>query len=164
MPTPPPARPDLRWPDYADSEVAGLRRSLTTLERAEIYNNVFVFADSVAAGYRSMRAQREVGAGWTPGGIVNLGRNWISSGWRDSDEYHPVQGQLIGSANMVSGATPPIDLNTLAPLAGSAVVDAAQVPPAGASAYSVNFQMSASFVPTGRTVRGAAADLGAVER
>ena len=149
---------------YITGDSAELFQIDTTLERAEIYNNVFVFADSVAAGYRSVRAQREVGAGWTPGGIVNLGRNWISNGWADSDIYHPVQGQLVGSANMVSGATPPIDLNTLAPLAGSAVVDAAQVPPAGASAYSVNYQMSASFVPTARTVRGAAADLGAVER
>ena len=149
---------------YITGDSAELFQIDTTLERAEIYNNVFVFADSVAAGYRSVRAQREVGAGWTPGGIVNLGRNWISNGWADSDIYHPVQGQLIGSANMVSGATPPIDLNTLAPLAGSAVVDAAQVPPAGASAYSVNYQMSASFVPTARAIRGAAADLGAVER
>ncbi len=136
----------------------------TTLERAEIYNNVFVFADSVNVGERSMRAQREVGAGWTPGGIVNLGRNWISSGWADSDIYHPVQGQLNGSANMIPGATPPIDLTTMLPLAGSAVLDAGQASPAAASAFGVNYQLGAGYVPLARTVRGAAADLGALER
>ncbi len=149
---------------YITGDSAELFQIDTTLERAEIYNNVFVFADSVAVGFRSMRAQREVGAGWTPGGIVNLGRNWISQGWADSDIYHPVQGQLLGSGNLITGATPPIDLSTMMPLAGSAVLDAAVAAPAGASAYTPNYQLGASYVPAARSVRGAAADLGAVER
>jgi hypothetical protein len=135
----------------------------TTEERAEIWNNIFVF-DGVAAGYRSMRAQREVGAGWTAGGIVNLGKNWISAGWADSDAYHPVSGTLSGQQNMISGTTPPIDLRTMQPLAGSTVVDNGQEAPAGASAYVVSFQLGASFSPVDRSVNGSRLDMGALER
>ena len=136
----------------------------TTDERAEVFNNIFVFADSVPVGQRSMRASREVGAGWTPGGILNLGRNWISSGWADSDIYHPVKGQLIGAANMLAGSSLPIDLATMTPLASSVVLDAVQAAPGLASAYGVTQQLGANFVPAARTVKGAAMDLGAVER
>ena len=136
----------------------------TTEEKAEIFNNIFVFDASVAEGQRSMRASREVGAAWTPGGIVNLGRNWISSGWADSDIYHPVKGQLNGTGNLISGTTPPIDLATMLPLPGSAVVDAGQAPPAAVSAYVLSYQLGAGFAPTARTVNGSGLDIGALER
>ena len=136
----------------------------TTEERAEVFNNIFVFADSVPVGQRSMRAARDVGAGWTPGGILNLGRNWISSGWADSDPYHTVMGQLLGSANMIVGSSPPIDLTTMTPLAGSVVLDISQAAPSGASAVTVNQQLGANFVPVARSVNGAGMDLGAAER
>jgi hypothetical protein len=136
----------------------------TTEEKAEIWNNIFVFDASVPVGQRAMRANRDVGAAWTPGGIVNLGRNWISTGWSDSDQYHTVQGQLNGSANMITGAVAPIDLTTMVPLAGSAVVDVGQAAPSGASAVTVNQQLNASFVPVPRAVQGAGMDLGAIER
>jgi hypothetical protein len=136
----------------------------TTEERAEVFNNIFVFDASVAEGYRSMRASRDVGAAWTPGGIVNLGRNWISGGWADSDVYHPVKGQLNGTGNLISGTTPPIDLATMLPLAGSAVVDTGQAPPAAASAYVLSYQLGAGFAPTARTVNGSGLDIGALER
>jgi hypothetical protein len=136
----------------------------TTEERAEIWNNVFVFAPSVAQGWRSMRAQRLVGAPWTAGGIVNLGRNWISEGWADSDEYHPVGGQLNGAQNLIVGAAPPIDLATMLPLPGSAVVDAGQAGPSAASAFAVSHQLTPTYSPMARSVNGGGIDLGAVER
>ena len=136
----------------------------TTDERAEVWNNIFYFDASVPVGSRSMRAKRDVGPGYTPGGIVNLGRNWISNGWADSDVDHPVQGQLLGAVNMITGTTAPFDTATMTPLAGSAVLDMGQASPGGASAVGVTFQLSTSFAPVARTVKGAAMDLGAVER
>jgi hypothetical protein len=136
----------------------------TTEEKAEVFNNIFVFDASVPVGLRSMRAAREVGASWTPGGILNLGRNWISSGWADSDIYHPVKGQLNGAANMIVGTAAPIDLTTMAPLTGSAVVDVAQAAPGAAAAVVVNQQLGAGYVPAARTVKGSGMDLGAVEK
>ena len=111
-----------------------------------------------------MRASREVGAAWTPGGIVNLGRNWISSGWADSDIYHPVKGQLNGTGNLIVGTASPIDLATMMPLAGSVVIDVAQAAPSGASTVAVTQQLGAGYVPVARAVKGAGMDLGAVER
>ena len=149
---------------YVTGSSAELFQLDTTEERAEVFNNIFVFADSVPVGQRSMRAARDVGAAWTPGGILNLGRNWISSGWADSDVNHPVKGQLLGAANVPTGASAPIDLTSMTPLAGSTVLDAAQAAPGAASAYAVTQQLGANFVPVARTVKGAAMDLGAVER
>ena len=147
---------------YATGSGAVLFQLATTEEKAEVWNNVFVFASSVA--YPSMRSNTDIGASWTAGGIVNLGRNWISAGWADSDPDHPIPGQLNGSANMISGTTAPISLTTLVPVAGSAIVDASQAPPAAASAYALTYQLGADFLPTARTVNGTASDLGAVER
>jgi hypothetical protein len=149
---------------YVTGSAAELFQIDTTEERAEVFNNVFVFDASVPVGQRSMRANREVGASWTPGGILNLGRNWISTGWADSDIYHPVQGQLLGSANMITGAASPVDLTTMIPLAGSAVLDVAQAAPGAAAAVAINQQLGTNYVPVARTVKGAGMDLGAVER
>lgn len=134
----------------------------TTEETAEIWNNVFVFDATVQ--YPSMRAKRDVAAAWTPGGIVNLGRNWISDGWADSDPWHPVTGQLNGTANLIVEPAPPIDLTTLAPLAGSSVVDMGQAAPSVVSAYGVSYQLNAGHSPVPRSINGAAIDIGALER
>jgi hypothetical protein len=147
---------------YATGSGAVLFQLATTEEKAEVWNNVFVFASSVT--YPSMRSNTDIGASWTAGGIVNLGRNWISAGWADSDPYHTIPGQLNGSANMITGTTAPISLTTWVPVAGSAIVDAGQAAPAAASAYALNYQLGTDFLPTTRTVTGAASDLGAVER
>jgi hypothetical protein len=136
----------------------------TTEERVEAWNNIIVFDASVKAGYRAMRAAREVGASWTPGGILNLGRNWISTGWTDGDQYHPVKGQLLGGSNVIAGASAPIDLSSMTPLAGSAVIDAAQAAPAGAASVTVTQQLGSNYLPMARSVNGAAMDLGAVEK
>ena len=135
----------------------------TTEEKAEVWNNVFYFLPE--APYPSMRQSTDIGDAWTAGGILNLGRNWINSNWMDSDEDHPVPGQLNGRANMVTGTSPPIDLDSLVPLPGSSIVDAAQEPPSAAVAnHPVNFQLDERFRPKPRVVVGAAADIGAIER
>ncbi len=51
--------------------------------------DIVIYADSVTQ--RNLRMSRH---GWTSGGIVNLGINWVSSGWQDSDIWHPVPGQV----------------------------------------------------------------------
>jgi hypothetical protein len=133
----------------------------TTEEKAEVWNNVFYFEAGIP--FPSMRQTSEAGAAWTAGGILNLGKNWINSNWVDSDEDHPVPGQLNGKANMLTGTAAPIDLATLAPLAGSSIIDAAQALPAVVAQHPVNHQLDLNFVPQPRAVTGAAADLGAKE-
>jgi hypothetical protein len=134
----------------------------TTEERAEIWNNIFVY--DAAIPYASLRSTSDVGAPWTAGGILNFGRNWINSRWADSDPHHTVPGQILGTSNFITGTTPPVDVNTLAPLAGSAVIDQAQALLAGASQHPVAYQLSSGYVGVVRTVSGSAADLGAIER
>lgn len=144
---------------YATGGSAHIFQLSTTEEKAEVWNNVIVFASSVSG--RNMRQSTDnIGAAWTAGGIVNLGRNWISSGWVDSDANHHVPGQLNGSTNVLSGAAAPIDLTTFAPLAGSAIIGAAMPGPAAANAYPVDFELDAQFQPKPRPT---AADLGALE-
>ena len=140
----------------------------TTLERVEAWNNVFVFDAGIS--YPAMRANQDVNTRyWTPGGIVNLGRNWISAGWDDSDPYHTVPGQLLGRTNMLSGPTVPVDWTTLVPRAGGAVLNSAQTVFSGTVAaalalHPVNYQLDAQFKPVIRNVSGGSSDLGAIER
>jgi hypothetical protein len=136
----------------------------TTEETAEVWNNVFVFASTVKTGYRTMRQTSEISSPWTPGGIVNLGRNWASTGWSDSDMYHTVPGQLNGTANMISGATSPLDATTFVPLAGASVLDVGVAGPAAASGYKATYQVNYQAIPAARAVNGAGNDLGAIER
>jgi hypothetical protein len=147
---------------YATGTYAWIFQLATTEEKAEVWNNVFVFASTVAE--KNLRMTSEISGAWTPGGIVNLGRNWASTGWQDSDQYHPVPGQLNGTANLISGATSPLDMTTFVPLAGSAVIDAGVAGPGAASSYGVTYQVNAQGVPASRSVRGSAIDLGAIER
>ena len=141
----------------------------TTLERAEVWNNVFVFDSTVT--YAAMRSNQEVNSAyWTGGGIVNLGRNWINSRWADSDPWHPVTGQLLGQANLITGATAPINTTTLAPLASSAVLNVGVINSllsstisAAIAAHPVTYQLNSSFLPVARTVNGTGSDLGAIE-
>lgn len=134
----------------------------TTEEKAEVWNNVFVFDPTVP--YPQMRSSTDVGSAWTPGGIINLGRNWIDARWSDGGPWHTVPGQLNGTQNLITGTTPPVDINTLVPLAGSAIVDKAQASVSGASGIAVKFQLDPRQVPVPRVMTGTALDLGAVER
>ena len=146
---------------YATGSGAVLFNLSTTEEKAEVWNNVFYFAPTVASP--TMRQNTDIGANWTAGGIMNLGRNWINSNWSDSGG-RGVPGQLNGSANMITGTAAPFDPSTMLPLAGSSILDAAQSPPAGAATFQLNYQVDQNYRPQPRSVSGSAPDLGAVER
>lgn len=141
----------------------------TTLETAEVWNNVIVYAPS--AIYPNLRTTQEVNTDyWTSGGNVNLGRNWISQNWTDTDPWHPVPGQLLGQSNLITGASPPISMSTLALIGGiNPAVDAATVAPssdvaAATASHPVLYQLDTQFQPQARAITGAAMDLGAIER
>jgi hypothetical protein len=133
----------------------------TTEEKAEIHNNVFIWDADIAE--KNMRSNTDVPAGYTAGGILNFGVNWATQGWQDSDIYHIIPGRLDGTGNIISTATTPVDANNFAPLAGSIVLDKAAAMPAILNAYPVQYQfVGGKWVP--RATKGAAADLGSVER
>lgn len=140
----------------------------TTLERAEVWDNILLFDSTIP--YPAMRAGQEVNTTyWTGGGIVNLGRNWINSNWADSDPWHTNPGQLLGQTNLITGASSPIDATTLAPLSGSAVIDKgttslSTTQAAALAAHPIMYQLDAQHKPVSRTINGSAADLGAIER
>ncbi len=138
----------------------------TTQEKAEVWNNVFVFDPAIP--HPRMRSATDVGAAWTSGGIVNLGRNWIDARWSDGGPWHTVPGQLNGTGNLITGTTPPVDIDSFVPLAGGPAVDGATPAPGSAAAavapHPVAWQLNGGLRPMPRTVSGAAPDLGAVER
>ncbi|WKB53914.1 hypothetical protein [Eleftheria terrae] len=135
-------------------------------EKAEVWDNVFSFAPTV--DYPRMREKQDnEGAYADPskaGGIVNLYRNWIDARWSDAGPWHTVGGKLNGASNLITGTGTPIDLKTFVPLAGSKLVDAAKGAPVAPTGFPVQAQLDGSALPTTRTVKGAAMDLGAVER
>ncbi|GBF92252.1 hypothetical protein Rsub_05335 [Raphidocelis subcapitata] len=133
----------------------------TTKEQAQVWNNVVIF--DAGTQWMRWRASSEVGPPWTPGGVVRLGRNWVNAGWVDSDEWHHVPGQLLGTELLVTGDAPPVNLTTWAPLPGGAAVDAGQAAPPGVSLHPVRWQLDRLARAQPRKVKGAAADLGAVE-
>jgi hypothetical protein len=142
---------------------AYLFRLSTTLETAQVWNNVFVYAGAI--DYPAVRTSQDVAAGYTTGGIANMGVNWIDDRWADSDPWHPVPGELNGTANFLVGFPTPIDLDTLEPYADGEAVDMAQAQLPDVSAYPVEYELDAeTFVPKSRPIDGAAMDLGAVER
>ncbi|WP_338414478.1 hypothetical protein [uncultured Sphaerotilus sp.] len=91
----------------------------TTLEKVEAWNNVFYFAPSVAQ--RNLRMHQEVAAPWVGGGVLNLGVNWISTGWQDSDPWHPVGGTLSGTQWLQTGTGMPVDATTMQPMRAGAL-------------------------------------------
>ena len=134
----------------------------TTEERVEAWNNVVHFAPSVVQ--RNLRMHQEVAAPWVGGGVLNLGVNWISTGWQDSDLWHRVGGSVNGTHQLVTGSILPLDATTLQPLFGSALVDRAAVMPPAVAAHPLLWQLGTNRRPVARSVNGAGRDLGAVER
>lgn len=132
----------------------------TTEERAEVHNNIFIWDASIPE--KSFRSKTDVGAAWTSGGIVNLGTNWASQGWQDSDQWHPVPGQLNGTGNLLTGSAAPVDTSMFAPLAGSSVIDKASALPPALAGHPVQYQLIGGKWAK-RDVTGAAFELGAVE-
>ncbi|MGE5451287.1 MAG: Ig-like domain-containing protein [Acidobacteriota bacterium] len=136
----------------------------TTLENAQVWNNVLYFAPTVT--YPSLRANSEVNTTyWTAGGTVNLGKNWATSTIADSDPWHPIPGTVSGWTNLVKGSGQPFDSVTDTPLSGTAIVDTAQADLSAVGAYPVQFQIDAkTFAGVARTMYGSGMDMGGVER
>ncbi|NRT56597.1 hypothetical protein [Sphaerotilus uruguayifluvii] len=143
----------------------------TTGERAEVRDNLIVFADTVTQ--RSLRMGQSVGASWTTGGTLVLGRNWISAGWQDTDPWHPIGGELVLETAQPGDAVPPVEpLAGLpadsgagwTPRTGRGVTGAAQALPEALSAYPVQWQKGLDGRSQARALSGAGADLGAMQR
>ncbi|AKJ29881.1 hypothetical protein [Caldimonas brevitalea] len=134
----------------------------TTEETAEVWNNVFMFDPGIK--YPRMREKQDNAPGIPSGGILNLGRNWIDARWSDAGPWHTVGGKLNGVANLITGTTPPVDLATMLPKAGSPVLDVGQSAPVAATGFPVGFQLDRVYLPKPRSVNGSGSDLGALER
>lgn len=132
-----------------------LFRVSTTEESVQAWNNTFW-----STGAISVREGENdgIGSAWTADGPINLGVNWIKSG------YGGATTRVTGTASLLQGSTAPFDATTLVPLAGSSVLDVGTANLSGASGYPVNYQISSDGMPTARKVNGAAIDLGAIER
>ena len=120
----------------------------TTEEKAEVWNNIFIFDPSVPNP--QMRSGTDVGSAWTAGGIVNLGRNWIDARWTDGGPWHTIPGQLNGTANLITGRTPPVDTTTLMPARQGVVVGKSMPGPAASLDHPVRYQLNERFQPLPR--------------
>jgi hypothetical protein len=134
-------------------------RISTTEETVQAWNNVFYFEGT---GYLREAENDGVGASWVRDGNLVLGVNWIRKGW--SAERTKLNGSVKGTANLLEGASAPIDLNSYAPLAGSSIVDRGAANLSEVAGHPVGFQLNPDRSPIRRSVNGAALDLGAVER
>lgn len=137
----------------------------TTLESAQVWNNVFIFASTIAAP--SLRAAWDsVNPDyWTAGGTFVLGKNWVPSNFVDATSGRTVPDTVTGWANLIRGSASPVDGTTGVPLNGSAIIDAAQADLAAVSAYPVLYQFDlATLSGKARTQQGTGNDLGGVER
>lgn len=136
----------------------------TTEESAEVWNNVFHFAPTVA--YPSLRVSSETNtASWTPGGKLNLGKNWASSNLADSDPWHWIPGSVTGWSNLIRGNSAPFDPASFVPLSGSALLNSAQAILPAAAGYPADMQLDfVSFKIGPRKAFGSGSDMGAVER
>lgn len=137
----------------------------TTLETAQVWNNVFNFAPTIAAP--SLRAAWDSvnSTYWTAGGTFVLGRNWVPSNFVDATAGRSVPPTVDGFSQLILGSTSPIDSTSAKPLSNSVIVDAAQLDPSAVASYPIQYQFDIS-TQTGkvRTTFGAGNDIGAVER
>jgi hypothetical protein len=118
----------------------------TTLEKAEVWKNIFLFASTNAKQYMRM-TQYQIDPPpqstpsapyiWVQNGVMNLGKNWTTTGWLDID--YSLAGALTGSANVTTGASAPFDTATYVPLTSSAVLHVGQANLSGASAHPVTY-------------------------
>jgi hypothetical protein len=136
----------------------------TTQETVEAWNNVFWF-DSTVTELNMRQAENDsLAPAYTPDGVLNLGVNWIKTGWTDTTQWKTLKGTVTGVSNLVTGPAAPFDLSTFIPLAGSAIIDSAQATQPSAAAYLPTSQLSPALQAVARTVVGSGMDMGAVER
>lgn len=134
----------------------------TIEEHAEAYNNVFYAPEGQLVLRRSYG--EEGSKMYVGGGTLNLGKNWISSGWVPQLPQNPLPGSVLtGTQNLIEGAAAPIDMTTFAPLPSSPIRDVAIASPPAAAAYPVEYQWDPTTGGAPRAVRGSGPDLGAIE-
>lgn len=134
----------------------------TTDERAEVFNNVF-YGENAQIVLRGSWGEGDSPT-YVAGGKINLGRNWIKSGWLPNHASNPLAGSVLtGTENVIVGADAPIDSKTFAPVAGSPIIDRAMPLPPVAAPYVVEYEWDPTLVGAKRTTKGAAPDLGAIE-
>jgi len=134
----------------------------TTLESAEVFNNVFLHDPGVTT--RNLRMRQEVGKAWSGDGLLRLGTNWISPGVVDNaNPWLKLGGQVVGLDRQLGGTGPSVDGKTLRPLPASALIDASTPLPAPAAAHPVLYQIDRSAVISARQVTGRTLDLGSLE-
>jgi hypothetical protein len=141
---------------------ARLFKLSTTLETAQIWNNVFYGTVPIGAFFLRQNESDNVSASYTRAGNLVFGVNWVRADYADSDIYHPIPGTISGMSNFITGSLSPIELSTYRPVAGSTVIDKAQANLSGVSGISVNYQFVGGQ-PQSRTMIGAGVDLGAIE-
>lgn len=140
---------------------AALFQLSTTEERAEVWNNIFVFDPTVPSP--TLRASSEVGSQWQPGGVLSLGKNWISAGWRDGARGVKLAQGLIGKENLVVGSKPPIDPVSLIPITPRGEpLEAQSAPVVTLPDHPVKFQLLNSGM-IARRLQGAKTSIGAIE-
>jgi hypothetical protein len=120
-------------------------------ETVQAWNNIITFAPDIQ--FKALRTGQDVASGYTSGGVLNLGVNWILAGWVDTDPYHPLGGQLNGAANVITGTADPFD-SAYKP-SGSAI----GVATTGLADYPVDAQFDVATMTI--VARASAADLGA---
>ena len=153
---------------YTTGTVSWLFQIATTLEHVEAWNNIFTAATTNTQTYMRMpQYQMYPATGvWIPSGTINLGINYISTGWADTSTNinYPISGLMMGYSNMLIGNSIPIDTTTYIPLANSVVLDASMTGPQASTSYLVTNQISSTAAPSVRPRNGVGMDLGAVER
>lgn len=129
-------------------------------ETVEAWNNIFYFS----SGTPLLREVDGYYSAAQSGGTLILGKNWINTGYKDSNTQ--LARPVMGTANLITGATAPINMTSLNPTPGGQAVDAGQAAPAAAAQFILNYQLlplNGFPISMPREVKGAAIDLGAVE-
>lgn len=142
-------------------DYAALFQLSTTEEKAEVWNNVFLFDPAIA--HPRMRAGQDNDDGIATGGVITFGRNWIDARWIDAGRQLTLGGKLVGVENLIAGTTWPVDADTFVPLAGGKASRNGLAGPAAAQSHPVRYQVDSAGRPSLRLGFGAGADLGAIE-
>ena len=151
--------------DAAGQYGSSMIQIATTLERAELFNNVFwVTGNPIYKGMLS--GTSGLGVFWAQGGTVNFGKNVYITGWlTDPDPDHPSGAIVSGKNNVLTTATTPVDLTSYQLVSGSIAIDASQqisTFPA-LSAYPLDREFTIDLAGKARVQTGSGLDLGALE-
>jgi hypothetical protein len=138
--------------DQPDAWKTRLMDLSTAAETAEVFNNIVHIEAETPGQTRSDLFLTRYD------GVVKLGTNWVTEGWLQGG------GQIEGAGNLIGGGGAPVDLDTLLPVSGSPVIDAAQQMNPGIPAeHGVTREYAPPTGSRARAMLGSAEDLGAAE-